>query len=58
MTRGADDARKEELRRLLDTPQTRESIKQSLKTRQTIERLTDIAKNTGEPPKETKEESK
>jgi trigger factor len=58
MTRGADDARKEELRRLLDTPQTRESIKQSLKTRQTIERLTDIAKNTGEPPKETKEETK
>jgi trigger factor len=57
MTQGASDERQEELRRLLDTPQTRESIKQSLKTRQTIERLTDIAKNTGESPEKPKEEN-
>jgi trigger factor len=57
MTRGAADERQEELRKLLDTPSTRESIKQSLKTRQTIERLTDIAKNTGESPEKPKEEA-
>jgi trigger factor len=57
MTRGAVDERQEELHKLLDTPQNRESIKQSLKTRKTIERLTDIAKNTGESPEKPKEEA-
>jgi trigger factor len=57
MTRGAADERQEEMRKLLDTPQNRESIKQSLKTRKTIERLTDIAKNTGESPEKPKEET-
>jgi trigger factor len=58
MTRSASEDRKEELRKLLDTPQTRESIKQSLKTRKTIEHLTDIAKNTGDSPEKPKEEEK
>ncbi len=44
MTGGATDDKKEELRKLLDTPQTRESIKQSLMTRKTIERLSEIAR--------------
>jgi trigger factor len=58
MVRGIGEDKKEEMRKLLDTPQNRQSITQSLKTRKTIERLTDIAKNTGESGKETKEEEK
>jgi trigger factor len=58
MTQSAPDEKKGEMRKLLDTPQTRESIKQSLKTRQTIERLTDIAKASGKSPRKKKEEKK
>ncbi len=56
MTRNVAADKKEEFRRLLDTPRTRESLEQSLKTRKTIERLSEIAKNTGETKKEPKEE--
>ena len=45
MVRSIGQDKQEEMRKLLDTPQTRQSITQSLKTRKTIERLTDIAKN-------------
>ncbi len=45
MIRGIGDDKKEEMIKLLDTPQNRQSITQSLKTRKTIERLADIAKN-------------
>ena len=49
----------DELIKMLDTPKTRQSITQSLKTRKTIERLTDIAKNKPEESvKEKKEEEK
>jgi hypothetical protein len=58
MVRSIGEDKKEEMLKLLDTPQNRQSITQSLKTRKTIERLTEIAKNTGEPVKETKEEEK
>jgi trigger factor len=58
MTRNIAAEKKDEFRKLLDTPQTRESLKQSLKTRKTIERLADIAKNTEDTKKETKEEEK
>jgi trigger factor len=58
MTRNVAADKKEEFRKLLDTPRTRESLEQSLKTRQTIERLSGIAKNTGEVKQETKEEVK
>ena len=58
MIRSIGEDKKEEMRKLLDTPQNRQSITQSLKTRKTIERLTDIAKNTGDSGKETKEEEK
>ncbi len=54
MTRGAGDDKIDELRKLLDTEQTRESLKMSLKTRKTIERLAEIAKNTEDSKKETK----
>jgi len=37
---------KDELKKFLNTPQFRESIKQSLVTRKTIQRLTEIAKGT------------
>jgi trigger factor len=47
MVRGISDDKKEEMTKLLDTAQNRVSITQSLKTRKTIERLTDIAKGEG-----------
>lgn len=46
MTRGAADDKKDELRKLMNTPQTRDSIKRSLITRKTIERLVEIAKSS------------
>jgi len=58
MTRGTAEEQREEMRKLLDTPQTRESLKQSLRTRKTIERLTEIAKNIEDSTTETKEEEK
>jgi len=58
MTRGTAEEQREEMRKLLDTPQTRESLKQSLRTRKTVERLTEIAKNIEDSNTETKEEEK
>jgi trigger factor len=58
MTRSVAPEKKDEFRQLLDTPRTRESLEQSLKTRQTIERLSEIAKSTKPDNKETKEEEK
>jgi trigger factor len=48
----------DEMRKLLDTPKTRQSLTQSIKTRKTIERLADIAKDVKESAKENKEEEK
>jgi trigger factor len=61
MTVNIPEERKEEFRKMLDTPQTRESIKQTLLTRKTIERLTDIARvpektKTGTKKKQKEEE--
>jgi trigger factor len=58
MTRSIGADKKEDFRKLLDNPRTRESLEQSLKTRKTIERLTEIAKNTAETKQEAKEETK
>jgi len=58
MVKGLQGEKTEEMRKLLDTPQNRSSMKQTLKTRKTIERITEIAKNTGESGKEKKEEEK
>jgi len=55
MTRSVGADKKEEFRKLLDTPRTRESLEQSLKTRKTIERLAEMAKNTTATKQETKE---
>jgi len=58
MSRSIGEEKREEMQKFLDTPQNRESIGQSLKTRKTIERLTEIAKNTEKLIQETKEEGK
>jgi trigger factor len=58
MTRNVTADKKEEFRKLLDTPRTRESLEQSLKTRKTIERLAEIARNTEDLKSEKKEEEK
>jgi trigger factor len=44
MVKGISDDKKEAMVKLLDTPQNRQSLTQSLKTRKVIERLTEIAK--------------
>jgi len=46
VTKDADEAKKDELKGLLNTPQSRESIKQTLTTRKTIQRLIEIAKGS------------
>jgi hypothetical protein len=62
MIRGIGDDKKEDMIKMLDTPQNRQSITHTLKTRKTIEHLTDIAKNTKKtakkPTKKKKEEEK
>ncbi len=54
MVMGVDETKKAEMRKLFDNPQTRQSIKQSLMARKTIEHLAGIAK----AEKEAKEEGK
>jgi len=56
MVLGVDPGKKAEMRQLFDNPQTRNSIKQQLMARKTIQKLADIAK--GEPDKGAKEEAK
>lgn len=58
MILGVDEAKKADMRKLFDNPQTRTSLRQSLVARKTVERLSEIAKNTGKPGKEVKEEEK
>ena len=58
MVRSIGQDKQEEMRKILDTPQTRQSLTQSIKTRKVIERLTDIANNKEESVKEKKEEEK
>jgi trigger factor len=58
MVRGISGEKQDDMIKVLDTPQNRQSITQSLKTRKVIERLTDIAKNTGKSGEEKKEEAK
>jgi trigger factor len=55
---GVEDAKKTDMRKLFDNPQTRGSIKQTLMARKTIERLAEIAKNTGKSGEEKKEDVK
>jgi trigger factor len=46
MTQDTDEAKKDELKGFLNTPQSRESIEQTLMTRKTIRRLVEIAKDS------------
>jgi trigger factor len=46
MTRSADEDKKDKLQGFLNTPQARESIRQTLMTRKTIQRLVEIAKGS------------
>ncbi len=46
MTKNADEDKRDELHGFLNTPQARESIKQTLMTRKTIQRLVEIAKGS------------
>ena len=58
MVRGIGEDKKEEMLKILDTPQNRQSLTQSIKTRKTIERLTDIAKNVKESTKKSSKKEK
>jgi trigger factor len=53
MAGNVPEERREEMRKMLDTPQTRESIKQSMLTRKTIEMLADIASSKKSEKPET-----
>jgi len=46
MTKDTEEGKKDELEGFLNTPQARESIKQTLMTRKTIQRLVEIAKGS------------
>ena len=46
MTKNVDENKKDELKGLLNAPQARESLKQTLMTRKTIQRLVEIAKGS------------
>jgi trigger factor len=58
MIRSIGQDKQDEMRKLLDTPQTRQSLTQSIKTRKVIERLTNIAKDIKESVPDKKEEAK
>lgn len=60
MIKGATEGKGEELKKLLNTPQSRESIKQLLVRRKTIQRLVDIARGSdaGSKKKRKKEGAK
>ena len=56
MTGSVAEDKRDELRKMMDTPQTRESIKPSLLMRKTIERLVAMAKGQDTIQTEVKEE--
>ncbi|MCX7911876.1 MAG: trigger factor [Dehalococcoidales bacterium] len=56
MGSGFAEDRREEVRKLVDTPQNRQSIFHSLRVRKTIERLKEIAQSNGEVKVKEKEE--
>jgi trigger factor len=58
MILGVEETKKADMRKLFDNPQTRDSIKQSLLARKTIECLANIAKDVKEAEKEVKKEAK
>lgn len=57
MVKGTEEKNREGMVNFLGTPQSRESIKQTLLTRKTIEHLAEIAGNTDTPKKKGKEKN-
>ena len=55
MTEGVPEDKREEFRKMVDTPETRESINRSMVTRKTIDRLVEIAKGPQKTRKTAKE---
>ena len=53
MTGNTAEDKREDLRKLLDNPQTRQSLRQSLLTRKTFDRLVEIARSEVQSKKET-----
>ncbi|MCJ7605022.1 MAG: trigger factor [Dehalococcoidales bacterium] len=51
MCKNVPDEQKDAFRQMLDTPQTRQSMTSSLRTRKTIEHLTEIARTEDDKPK-------
>lgn len=51
MCKNVPDEQKDAFRQMLDTPQTRQSLTSSLRTRKTIEHLTEIARTEDDKPK-------
>jgi trigger factor len=58
MVSSIGDDKKEEIINMLDTPQNRQSLTHTIKTRKTIERLTDIAKTTKKAAKKATKKKK
>lgn len=54
MTGSTAEDKREDLRKLLDNPQTRQSLRQSLLTRKTFDRLVEIARSEVQSKKETR----
>jgi trigger factor len=52
----SDEGRKEEMQKVLNTPQMRESIQTTLLTRKTVEKLVEIGRDSGETEASQKEE--
>jgi len=58
MVESAAEDRRQEFKEILDTPQTRDSLRQTLLTRNTVQRLAEIAKGLKEIDTSLKEEEK
>ena len=56
MVESTPEDRREEMKQILDTPQTRGSIRQSLLSRKTLQRIVEIAEGSTETGTATKEE--
>jgi len=56
MVKGAAENRKEELQKVLSTPQARESIRQTLHSRKTVQQMVEIARGSQEAGASQKEE--
>jgi len=58
MVDNAAEDRRQELKEILDTPQTRDSLRQTLRSRKTVQLIVEIAKGVPKTDKALKEEEK